>query len=210
MQSTQRMTRKGSKQLTDDARASQVASQIPPEEENQTIFKDPATLTEAGRKSQELFNTPERIKDIRDAQARRAKMTKEERDEDLEKTRLSMGLLLKDIMLEMRKRDKQRGKRNCPYISLYNEAAALAFQAPVPDPIEVGDGNDHDNNNSDDDLFSTDSNDENGDNDPNDDNNPDDQYSQSTDDEKKKKKKRSKRKPPQVPSGIPGMITGQA
>ena len=63
-QSTQRMTRKGPKQLTDGKRVSQVASQIPPREEEQTIFKDPATLTEARRKSQEFFNTPERIKDI--------------------------------------------------------------------------------------------------------------------------------------------------
>ena len=62
MQSTRRITRKGSKQLTDDKRASQVASQVPPGEEDQTIFKDPATLTEAVRKYQEFFNTPERIK----------------------------------------------------------------------------------------------------------------------------------------------------
>ena len=75
-------------------------------------------MKEAGRKSQEFFNTPERIKDIRDAQARRAKMTEEERAEDLEKTRLSMGLLPKDIMLATRKRDKQRGKPKGPYISI--------------------------------------------------------------------------------------------
>ena len=67
------MTRKGSKQLTDDERASQVASQVAPQEEDQTIFKDSVTLTEAGRKSQEFFNTPERIKNIRDVQARREK-----------------------------------------------------------------------------------------------------------------------------------------
>ena len=80
-QSTRRITRKGSKQLTYDERASQVASQV----EDPLIFKDPATLTEAGRQSQEFFNTPERIKGIKDAQAARAKMTKEEREEELEK-----------------------------------------------------------------------------------------------------------------------------
>ena len=67
-QSTRRITRKGSKQLTDDERASQV------------MFEDPVILTEAKRKSQEFFNTPERIKGIQDAQAARAKMTKEEKE----------------------------------------------------------------------------------------------------------------------------------
>ena len=67
------------KQLTDDERASQVVSQV----EDPLIFKDPATLTEAVRKSQEFFNTPERIKGIRYAQAARAKMTEEEREEEL-------------------------------------------------------------------------------------------------------------------------------
>ena len=70
-QSTRRITRKGLKQLTDDERASHVVSQV----EDPLIFKDPATLTEAGRQSQEFFNTPERIKGIRDAQAERAEMT---------------------------------------------------------------------------------------------------------------------------------------
>ena len=113
-QSTRKITRKGSKQLTDDERVSQVAYQVPPQEYDQKIFKDPATLTEAVRHSQEFFNTPERIKDIRDSQAAHAKMTEEERAEDLEMTRLSMGMLPKAIMLEMRKRDKQRGKPKDP------------------------------------------------------------------------------------------------
>ena len=99
-------------------------------------------------------------------------MTKEERAEDLEKTRLSMGLLPEDIMLDMRKRD--RGKPKRPYISLDDKAAALALQTAVPDPIEIDNDNDNDNDNHDDDLFSTDSNDENGNNDPDDDNDPDD------------------------------------
>ena len=54
---------KGSKQLTDDERASQVASQAAPQVEDQSIFKDPATLTEARRQSQEFFNTPEELVD---------------------------------------------------------------------------------------------------------------------------------------------------
>ena len=106
-QSTQRITRKGSKQLTDDERASQVVDLL--------IFKDPATLTEAGRQSQEFFNTPERIKGIQDAQAPRAKMTKEEKEEELENMRPSMGMLPKAIMLETKKRSKPKG----PYKSIY-------------------------------------------------------------------------------------------
>ena len=99
-------------------------------------------------------------------------MTKEERAEDLEKTRLSMGLFPIDIVQDMRKR--YRGKPKRPYINLDDEAEALAEQAAVPDPIEIGDDNDNDNDNPDDDLFSTDSNDDNGNNDPNDDTDPDD------------------------------------
>ena len=72
-QSTGRITRKGSKQLTDDERASQVVDPL--------IFIDPATLNEAERQYQEFFNTTERIKVIQDAQAARAKMTEEEKEE---------------------------------------------------------------------------------------------------------------------------------
>ena len=129
------MTRKGSEQLTDDERASQVASPtLAPGEMDQTILKYPATLTEAERKSQKFW-TPERLQGIRYAQKRRAKMTEEERAVDLEKTRLSMGLLPIDIVQEMRERDKQRGNPKRPYISLDDEAAALALQTAVPDPI---------------------------------------------------------------------------
>ena len=67
-------------------------------------MKDPETLTDAERKSQEFW-IPKRLQGIRDAQKRRAKMTEEERAEDLEKTRLSMGLLPIDIVREMRERD---------------------------------------------------------------------------------------------------------
>ena len=58
-QKTKRVTRKGSKQLIDEERASQVASPtrspsptIPPGEIDEPIMRDPETLTEAGRRSQ--------------------------------------------------------------------------------------------------------------------------------------------------------------
>ena len=134
-----RITRKGSKQLTDDKRASQVASQV----EDPLIFKDPETLTEAKRKSQEFFNTPERIKGIQDAQAAREKMTEEEKEEEVENMRLRMGMLPKAIMLAMKKRCKPKGL----YISIDYKEAALAKQADVPDPgdpIEIRNENDND------------------------------------------------------------------
>ena len=151
------------------------------------------------------------------------KMTEEERAVDIEKTRLGMGMLLMEIVREMKERDKQRKERDKqrgnpkrPHISTYDETAALAEEAAVPDPIEIGDendDNDNDNDKPDDDLFSAESNDDsdydNGGNEPDDDNDPDDEYSQSTDDENKKKNKRSKRKTPQVPFGVPGMLTRQ-
>ena len=59
----------------DDERASEVVDPL--------IFKYPETLTEAERQSQEFFNTPEKIKVIQDAQAARAKMTEEEKEEEL-------------------------------------------------------------------------------------------------------------------------------
>ena len=94
---TRRITRKGSKQLTDDERASQV------------MFKDPATLTEAKRQSQAFFNTPERIKFIQDDQAARAKMTEEEKEEGVDRIRQSMGILPKAVMMAMKKRGKPKG-----------------------------------------------------------------------------------------------------
>ena len=80
-------------------------------------FKDPTTLTEAGRQSQEFFNTPQRIKGIQDAQVAHAKKTEEEREEELERICLSMGMLPKAIMLAMKKRGKPKG----PYMSIDEE-----------------------------------------------------------------------------------------
>ena len=48
------------------------------------MFKDPATLTEAERQSQALFNTPERIKGIQDCQAARVKITKEDKEAEVD------------------------------------------------------------------------------------------------------------------------------
>ena len=121
-QSTRRITRKGSKQLTDDKRAFQV------------MFKDPATLTEAERQSQAFFNTPERIKGIGDAQAKRVKMTEEEKEEEVDSIRQSMGMLLKAVIMAMKKRGKPKG----PYKSIYEadttRETALTEQAAAPDP----------------------------------------------------------------------------
>ena len=113
-QAKKRVTRKGSKQLTDEERASQVASQtrvasltrapsptIPPGEIDGTIMRDPETLTAAEKKSQSFF-TPEMMQGVRDAQKKRAKMTPEERAIAYENTRLSMGMLPIAIVREMR------------------------------------------------------------------------------------------------------------
>ena len=73
------------------------------------MFKDPATLMEAERQSQAFFNTLERIKGIQDAQAARAKMTKEEIEAQVDSLRQNMGLLPKDVMMAMKKRGKPKG-----------------------------------------------------------------------------------------------------
>ena len=204
-QSTRRITRKVSKQLTDDERASEV------------MFKDPATLTEAERQSQAFFNNTERIQGIQDSQAARANITKEEIEAQVDSLRQNMGLLPKDVVMAMKKKGKPKG----PYKSIYEadttKETAVTKQAAAPapgDPIEIDDDNDNNGRsrdqqecekNPDDQLFSAESYDDN------DNNDPDDEYSQSTDDEKKKKKKRGvKEKYPQVPFGIPGILTGQA
>ena len=168
-------------------------------------------MTEAKRQSQEFFNTPDRIKGIQDAQAARAKMNEDEKEEEIDNMHLSMGMLPKAIILAMKKRGKPKG----PYKSIdksdTTKETALTEQAAVPntgDPTEIGDENGSDGrsqdqqecaNNPDDELFSAESDNDNDNNDPDDNNNPDDEYSQSNYDEnkkKKKKKKRSKRKTP--------------
>ena len=92
------MTRKGSKELTDGERASQVASPtLPPGKTDRTVLKDPATLTAAERKSQSFW-TPEILQGAQEVQEKRANMPKEERAIDIEKIRLSLGMLPVEIV----------------------------------------------------------------------------------------------------------------
>ena len=122
-QATKKMTRKGSKQLTDDERESLVASPtrvasqtrvasptIPPDKIDGTIQRDPATLAAIERKSQ-AFWTPEILQGVRDAQKKCAKMTKKERAIAYEKTRLSLGMLPIETVREMREDDRNRAER---------------------------------------------------------------------------------------------------
>ena len=150
------------------------------------------------------FLGPEAAKDIAKFQAARAKMTDEEKAEEVDDVR-------KQLVMLMRKKKKPEG----PYEVDKTEEADMTKQADAPAPedtIEIGDNNDNDkwahgqekdDNNTlhprtgrkqvcenypEESLFSKDSNDDH------DDNDPDDNYSQSADDENKKKK--SKRKTP--------------
>ena len=206
-QATKAVTRKSSKQLTDEERASQVASPtrassltIPPGEIDATIMRYPATLTEAERRSQAFF-TLEMMQGIQDAQKKRPKMNPEEIDIDCEKTRLSMGMISIAIVRHMKtdnikraERSKQRGNTSRP--------SGKDNSAAVPEPFEIDNDtdendNDSDNDNREDDLFSNDRNDDNykggyrdpdyandpDDNNPRDDSDPNDDYTQSTDDE---------------------------
>ena len=142
------MTRKGSKQLTDEERSSQVASptsvasptrapspRIPPGKMDGTIMRDPEILTAIERKSPSFW-TPEILQGVKDAQKKHAKMTVEERAIAYEKTRLSMGMLPIATMREMRENDrkraeraKQRGNTSCPSGNDNNAA--------VPGPFEI-------------------------------------------------------------------------
>ena len=68
------------------------------------MFKDPATLTEAERASQAMFKDPETIRGISKFQAARAKMTDEEKAEEVDGIRKQLGML-----------PKKRGKPKSPY-----------------------------------------------------------------------------------------------
>ena len=84
--------RKVLKKLTDDKRASQV------------MFKYPATLTEAERASQAMFKYPETIKSISKFQPARAKMTEEEKADEIDDVRKRLGRL-----------PRKRNKPKSPY-----------------------------------------------------------------------------------------------
>ena len=170
---------------------------IPPGEIDGTVLKYPATLTAAERKSQ-AFWTPEILQGVQDAQKKRAKMTKEERALDYEKTGLSLGMLPIETVREMREDDRKRKER---YKQRGNtkRPSRNDGDAAVLEPLEIDNDtgeNDNDNDKRDVDLFSKDSDDDNSGNDPNYDNDPDDdndldddsdlddEYTQSTNDKK--------------------------
>ena len=111
-QVNRRMTRKGSKQLTKDKRASRIASPtLAPGEMDPTVLKYPVTLTVDERKSQ-AFCTPEILQGAQEVQEKRANMTEEERAIDIERTRLSLGMLPISIMRDMKENDRQRKERD--------------------------------------------------------------------------------------------------
>ena len=153
-QKTKRVTIKGSKQLTDEERASQVASPtrspsptIPPGETDEPIMRYPATLTEAGRRSQAFAQQIA----ADEAQEKRANMIEEERSIAIEKTRLSLGMPPIAIVRQMKADDKKRAERA--------KHRAKTRGSAVPEPLEIDDDtdendNDSNNDNREDDLFS--------------------------------------------------------
>ena len=110
------MTRKGSKQLTDEERASQVASPtIPPESEGE----DNEGEDNGGRSP---FFTSEVMRGVQESQKRRKTMTPEELAIEIDETRLSLGLIPMADLRQMKadhkrseERDKQRGR--CKWVS---------------------------------------------------------------------------------------------
>ena len=137
-------------------------------------------------------------------------MTPEERSEEIEATRKSMGMIPMEDLKAMQadhKRQEERDKQRAD------------AKGSIADPLEVDDDNDEEDNENDnyrreEELFSVDSNadpdkggyraiyandpDDNDpdDNDPGGDDDPDEDYSQSTGDEQTKKKKEQKKKSP--------------
>ena len=122
---------------------------------------------------------------VLEAQKKHAKMTPEERSIEIEKTRLSMGMLPVAIVRQMKADEKKRAERA--------KQRANTRGSAVPEPLEIDDDadeneNDSDNNNREDDLFSNDSNDDPDkggyrdpdDNDPGDNSDPNDDYSELT------------------------------
>ena len=151
-QMTKRITRKGSKQLTDKERASQVASRtIPP-----VIAPENKGDDNKGEESngQPPWFGKEVMDGVRAAQKRRKTMTPEERAEEIEATRKIMGMLpmadLKAMQADHRRQevlDKQRADA----------------KGSIADPLEVDDDDDEEDNDNDNDiredkLFSDDSN----------------------------------------------------
>ena len=91
---------------------------------------------------------------VRAAQKRRKTMTPEERAEEIEATRLSMGMLLIAIVREMKASDKRQEER---------DKQRADAKGSIADPLEVDDDdgeedNDNENDRREDELFSNDSN----------------------------------------------------
>ena len=149
-QATKRVTRKGSKQLTDEERESQVASPI-----RSPSPKIPPGEAEDNGPGGFPFFTPEIMQGVREAQKKRAKITPEERTIEIEKTRLSMEMLPMAIVQQMKADDKKRAERA--------KQRANTRGSAVPEPLEINNDadeneNDSDNDDREDDLLSNDSN----------------------------------------------------
>ena len=149
--------------MTDKERASQVASPtLAPGKTDGAVLKDPATLTAAKRKPSTFF-TPEIMQGIREAQEKRANMNKEERSIEIEKTRLSLGMLPIAIVRQMKADDIKRAE-SAKQRANTSRPSGNDNDAAVPEPLEIDDDTDEndnysDNDNREDNLFSNDSND---------------------------------------------------
>ena len=123
-QATKRVTRKGSKQLTDEERVSQVASLI--RSPSPTI---PSGEAEDNGPGGSPFFTPEIMQGVQEAQKKRAQMTPKERAIDIEKTRLSMGMLPMAIVRQMKSDDKKKAERDKQRANTKGSAAS--------EPLEI-------------------------------------------------------------------------
>ena len=123
-QATRRVTRKGSKQLIDEERASQVASPtIPPESEGED------NEGEDNGPGRSPFFTPEVMRGVREAQKKRTKMSPEEISIEIDKTRLSLGLIPMADLQQMKADHKRSAERD--------KQRADAKSSSASDPLEI-------------------------------------------------------------------------
>ena len=87
------------------------------------MFKDPATLREAERVSQAMFQDLETIRGIAKFQSARAKMTKEEKADGID-----------DIRKQLGHPPRNRGKPESPYEADTTKEADMTKQASAPSP----------------------------------------------------------------------------
>ena len=150
---TKRITRKGSKQLTDEERASQVASptiplKIPPQNEGDN---------DEGEESdgQPPFFGKELMDSARASQKRRKTLTPEQLAIERDATRKSLGLIPMADLRQMKADHKSSAERD--------KQRADAKGSAASDPLEIDNEDDENENDSDndkreDDLFSDNSN----------------------------------------------------